>query len=124
MTLLRRLTFAGLAGVLLITVAAWAQDSVRQRSLAAEKAGLAEPFKGVTTDGTAAANLFGIKSTGVSTAPVVRAASAFLASLSADQRRRTSFSVDDDEWRKWMNQHFYVRQGVSLQELSPAQRDA
>ena len=124
MTAIRRLTAAGLAAVVLMTVAAWAQNSAKERSLAAEKQGLAEPFKGVTAAGTVAPNLFGIKSTGVSTAAVTKAASAFLASLSADQRGRTAFSVDDDEWRKWMNQHFYVRQGVSFQELSPAQREA
>ena len=28
------------------------------------------------------------------------------------------FPVDDLEWRKWMNQHFYVRQGVSFQEMT------
>jgi hypothetical protein len=107
-----------------MTVGAWAQNSVQQRSIAAEKSGLADPFKGVTTNGTVVPNLYGIKSSGVSTAGVTKAASAFLAALSDDQRKRTAFSVDDDEWRKWMNQHFYVRQGVSFQELSPAQREA
>ncbi|HET7696019.1 MAG TPA: DUF3500 domain-containing protein [Vicinamibacterales bacterium] len=124
MTNLTRLTAAGLAGVAIATAGAWAQNSVQQRSLAAEKAGLAEPFRGVTTAGTIVPNLYAIKSTGVSTAGVTRAAAAFLASLSAEQRARTSFPVDDDEWRKWMNQHFYVRQGVGFQELSPAQREA
>ena len=118
-----RFTAAGLAGVAIMTVGAWAQNSVQQRSVAAEKSGLAEPFKGVTAAGTIAPNLFGIKSTGVSTAGVTKAAAAFLAALSDDQRKRTAFAVDDDEWRKWMNQHFYVRQGVSFQELSPAQRE-
>jgi Protein of unknown function (DUF3500) len=32
--------------------------------------------------------------------------------------------VDDPEWRKWMNQHFYVRQGVSFKEMSEPQREA
>src|SRR5690606_37428903 len=27
-------------------------------------------------------------------------------------------------WRKWMNQHFYVRQGVSFGEMSEAQHEA
>ena len=44
--------------------------------------------------------------------------------LTAEQRTRTSFGVDDDEWRKWMNQHFYVRQGVSFKELNDTQREA
>ena len=34
------------------------------------------------------------------------------------------FAIDDDEWRKWMNQSFYVRQGVSFLEMSEAQREA
>ena len=90
----------------------------------AEARGLAEAFRGVTTDGTVVPGLFPVRSTGVSTEPVRRAADAFLASLSADQRRSSTFPVDDPEWRKWMNQHFYVRQGVSFAEMTEAQREA
>lgn len=89
-----------------------------------ERRGLAEPFKGIATSDGPIPGLFPIKSTGVSTEPVRKAAAAFLAALSTEQRKRTVFAVDDDEWRKWMNQHFYVRQGVSFLEMSPAQRDA
>jgi hypothetical protein len=99
-------------------------ERFRQMSLQAEKSGLAEPFTGVTVNGRPQPGLFTITSTGVSTAPVQRAADAFLASLSDAQRRRTTFAVDDPEWRKWMNQHFYVRQGVSFAEMSEAQRNA
>ena len=99
-------------------------SSAAERSRAAERQGLAEPFKGVTTSGQVMPTLFGIRSTGVSTAPVKKAAEAFLAALTPEQRAKTKFAVEDDEWRKWMNQHFYVRQGVSFQELSPAQREA
>ncbi len=90
----------------------------------AEKAGLAEPFRGITADGKVEAGLFALKSTGVSTAPVAAAAQAFLAALSPEQRAKTVYPVGDDEWRKWMNQHFYLRQGVSFLEMSPAQREA
>ncbi len=68
--------------------------------------------------------LFPIKSTGVSTEPVRKAATAFLAALTPDQRQRTAFGVDDPEWRKWMNQHFYKRQGVSFGEMAEPQREA
>ena len=113
------------AGLMLTTAGAWAQqDAMRQRSIAAEKTGLAEPFKGISTDGRLQPDLFGIKSTGVSTEPVRKAAESFLAGLTAEQRGRTTFALGDDEWRKWMNQHFYVRQGVSFLELSPAQRES
>src|SRR5262249_25974612 len=68
--------------------------------------------------------LFPIKATGVSSAPVRTAAEKFLASLNAEQRAKTMFPVDDPEWRKWMNQHFYVRQGVSFAEMTEPQRTA
>jgi hypothetical protein len=89
-----------------------------------EKRGLAEAYKGITTNGEVEPNLFPIHSTGVPTTAVRNAAERFLNSLTADQRARTLFAVDDPEWRKWMNQHFYRRQGVSLKELNQNQRDA
>src|SRR5689334_5760694 len=98
-------------------------DELLRLSLAAEGPGLAQPFKGITARGEVERGLFAIRSTGVSTAPVRAAADAFLAGLTAAQRRKTTFAVGDDEWRKWMNQSFYVRQGVSLLEMTPAQRD-
>jgi hypothetical protein len=89
-----------------------------------EAKGLAEPFRGVTTDGRVTPGLYSIASTGVSTAPVRKAAEAFLGALAPDQRKRTTFAIDDPEWRKWMNQHFYVRQGVGFKEMSDPQREA
>lgn len=100
------------------------KDRFTRMSREAEAKGLAEPFTGVTAAGTVAPNLFAIRSTGVSTEPVRKAATAFLAALSPEQRARTAFAVDDPEWRRWMNQHFYVRQGVSFEEVSAAQREA
>jgi hypothetical protein len=99
-------------------------ERFRQMSADFEKKGLAEPFKGITANGTVEPGLFPLHSTGVSTEPVRNAAERFLASLTKAQRDRTMFPVDDPEWRKWMNQHFYVRQGVSLKEMTDAQRDA
>ncbi len=98
--------------------------NVAERSARAEAEGLADAFRGITTNGTAEDGLFSIRSTDVSTAPVAEAARRFLTSLSAEQRDRTTYPVDDDEWRKWMNQHFYVRSGVGFDEMSDAQRDA
>ena len=90
----------------------------------AETAGLANPFKGITANGTPAPGLYSIRSTGVTTEPVRKAADVFLASLTDTERAKTMFPIDDDEWRKWMNQHFYVRQGVSFVEMTGTQRDA
>jgi hypothetical protein len=93
-------------------------------SRAAEERGLAEPFKGITTNGELATGLFPVRSTGVSTEPVRVAAEKFLAALSEEQRRKTLFPVDDIEWRKWMNVSFYVREGVGFKDMSEAQREA
>src|SRR5262245_3778250 len=99
-------------------------ERFRRMSADYEQKGLAEPFKGLTSDGHVVPGLFPVHSTGVSTEPVRNAAEKFLASLTAEQRAKTMFPVDDPEWRKWMNQHFYVRQGVSFKEMTEAQRNA
>jgi hypothetical protein len=99
-------------------------ERARRLSQEAEDRGLAESFQGVTTDGTIIPGLFPIHSTGGSTAPVRQAAEAFLATLTPEQRAKTVFTVDDPEWRKWMNQHFYLRQGTSFKEMTEAQRKA
>ena len=98
-------------------------ERFRKMSADAEKAGLAEPYKGITTNGTVETGLYAIRSTGVSTEPVRKAAEAFLAVLTEEQRSKTVFPVDDDEWRKWMNQHFYIRQGVSFEQMNESQRE-
>ena len=89
-----------------------------------EERGLAEPFKGITTDGNIQPGLFKLESTGVSTESVRSAAVAFLESLDDDQKARATFPVDDHEWRKWMNQHFYIRQGVGFVDMTEKQRKA
>jgi hypothetical protein len=99
-------------------------DRFRQMSASSEKQGLAEPFKGITAKGEVEPGLFSIRATGVSTEPVRNAAAAFLAALTPAQREKTAYPVEDPEWRKWMNQHFYIRQGVSFEELNESQRDA
>jgi hypothetical protein len=98
-------------------------DELLRLSLAAEGPGLKDPFKGITTNGKIETGLFGVRSTGVSTAPVRKATDAFLAGLTAEQRRKTIYKVDDVEWRKWMNQSFYVRAGVGLLEMTAPQRE-
>jgi len=98
----------------------------RQKSFSAqmEARGLAEEFKGITTDGSLDSGLFPLRSTGVSTASIQEAASGFLQSLSLEQRALTQFPMDDDEWRKWGNQHIYYRQGLSFEAMEDTQRTA
>ena len=99
-------------------------ERFRQISEEAEAKGLAEPFKGITTNGSVLPGLFQISPTGVSTEPVRVAAERFISTLTSVQLARTMFPMDDPQWRKWMNQHFYAKQGISMQEMTDAQRDA
>ena len=59
----------------------WRNGFDRCRRSAEKEKGLAEPFEGITTNGTVEPGLFDLHSTGVSTAPVRVAAERFLASL-------------------------------------------
>ena len=94
-----------------------------ERYLETANASLAEPFKGVTTDGHPVPGLFSIGTTGISSRPLEDAARALLDSLGAEQRARAMFSVESDAWRRWSNIHpFIMRHGVALDEMSPAQR--
>lgn len=91
-----------------------------EKSLAAA----AEPFKGITCDGKVIPGLFGIQKTGIPTQSIREAAQAFLGSLTVEQRDKTVFAVDTDEWRKWSNIHpTLMRHGMPLFAMSDAQRD-
>jgi hypothetical protein len=130
--------FSTRAAILLGLVGAWAvvvfaQARVDPRLLAFKKtladqqqAALAVPFTGVRTADGPRQSLFPIRATGVSTEPLRTAASAFLATLTPAQIIRTVFAVDDSEWRRWSNvdNGIYVRQGVSLREMTGVQRRA
>jgi hypothetical protein len=99
-------------------------ERFRQMSEEREREGLADPFKGITTNGQVMPGLFEISPSGVSTEPVRNAAEKLIASLSNVQLARTMFPADDVQWRKWMNQHFYARPGISFAEMRDGQRDA
>jgi hypothetical protein len=88
-----------------------------------EAKAVAEPFKGITASGDVPAGLFAVKPTGVTTAPLVAAASAFIATLTPEQKLHTVFGVESPEWRRWCNvdNGIYVRQGVSLRQMNPVQ---
>jgi len=84
---------------------------------------MSEPFVGITTDGTPEPGLFAIEPTGVDTAPLRTSADAFLEGLSASQKAKASFPIDDNEWRTWANIHISPRKGVSLMEMSNTQKE-
>lgn len=100
--------------------------SVKKMFSDIEAAALAQRFQGVRTSSGLQAGLFPIQSTGVSTSPIVEAAQAYLGLLSTPDLIRTQFAVDDPEWRRWFNvdNGIYVRQGLSLKEMTPHQRAA
>ncbi len=88
-------------------------------------AAVAEPFRGITTDGTPVKGLFPLRRTGVSTAPIRTAAEAFLATLDDGQAARGTYPIESDAWRRWSNIHaFVMRHGLLLEDLAPAQREA
>jgi arylsulfatase A-like enzyme len=89
---------------------------------AMEKEALSKPFVGITADGKVESGVFSMEATGVTTAPVVKAAEAFLDGLTEAQRKKTRYAVDSDEWRKWASQHSYRRQGVGFNEMNEDQR--
>lgn len=121
----RRIIGAAVVATLLATAIAVAAPDVFRAPLKLREISAslwAEPFKGVTTDGKVVPKLFALAQTGVSTAPVNKAAAAFVASLGDAQRKKTLLPVDDSEWRQWDNRHFAMRQGMGFFEMSEAQR--
>jgi hypothetical protein len=89
------------------------------------KTGLAEPFRGIITDGGIVPGLFVLEKTGISLLPLVEVARSFLASLSAEQRKAACFAIDDEAWRQWSNIHpWLMRHGICLADLDGNQRAA
>uniref|UniRef100_A0AAU3GT61 DUF3500 domain-containing protein n=1 Tax=Streptomyces sp. NBC_01401 TaxID=2903854 RepID=A0AAU3GT61_9ACTN len=89
--------------------------------------GITDEFVGVTTDGTVTEDLFSIHRTGVRTREVVTAAKSWLASLTAEQREAVTFPVQasdytQDQWRLWTNVDGDRDAGLSLQDMTKAQR--
>ncbi len=96
-----------------------------QERLTAARNELAVPFVGVTTGGAAIPGLFSLQATGVSTEPIRRAASAFLASLDVAQREAVARAIDSDDWRTWLNpEMFLLRHGLLIESLDAAGREA
>jgi hypothetical protein len=101
-------------------------NTVKDRFAKMEANALKEAFRGVVTEDGKVLDLFPIHSTGVSTIPIQKAAEHFLSSLTYDQKKRTTFDIEDEEWRKWCNvdNGIYDRQGVSLKEMTELQKKA
>lgn len=85
----------------------------------------AEPFRGLTTDGSPKADLFGLQNDGAPTAAAIDAVDALMAHLTPDQKSAMHFPVDSDQWRNWQNTELFVEtHGLRLDEQPPEIRDA
>lgn len=114
------------AFLVIFALTSHAQQQTEQKPPAA-RAGLnipatLEPYTGIVTSNGIGRGLFQIKSTGVSTEPLRIAAEAFLAGLTDEQRRMTTFPVDAPEWRRWDNRHSPPREGVRFKDMTETQR--
>ncbi len=85
----------------------------------------AEPFVGLTTDGTPMSGLFGFADEGLPVAAIAGAALAWLDALDADDRNAAQLPIDAIEWQHWINAFLiFPEHGVLLDRLAPAQREA
>lgn len=89
-------------------------------------AALGQAFQGVRTSDGLIEGLFPLQDTGLSTASLAEAGTAFLATLNDIHLSRAHFPVDDPEWRNWSNVDvgIFARHGVSLEEMDATQKAA
>lgn len=69
-------------------------------------------------------NLYAIRPSGISTAPVVAAGSRFVATLTGAQKAKTLYDVRADQWLDWSNVHSFPRRGLRLRDMTAAQQAA
>ena len=80
----------------------WPERLLEMRQRLLDQA--AEPYVGITTDGTALPGLYDIQPTGVSTRPIARCRQRVPGGAHARAARRPSASPStSDAWRRWSN---------------------
>lgn len=86
---------------------------------------LAQPFAGVTSDGTVIRGLYDAQPNGAPVDDMVAAAKRVLDTCSPAERTAVCFPIDAENWRMWSNPELYVnRYGLRLDELGEPLRDA
>ena len=102
------------------------RQSPRGKEFFAQRAAkVAEPFKGITTDGNPVPALYTLEPNGAPVAAMVDAAKSLLGLLTEDQRQASCFAADSNTWRRWQNTELYLEDyGLRLEEISEAQREA
>jgi hypothetical protein len=85
----------------------------------------ADPFVGVTSDGTVIPDLYALEPNGAPTSAMVAAARRLIAIASPEERASLSMPIESPNWRRWSNPEFYVnRHGLRLEEVSADVREA
>jgi Protein of unknown function (DUF3500) len=93
--------------------------------MAARKALVEAPFKGITADGTPLSGLFALAPDGAPVAAMTAAANALFGRLSASQRAAACFPVGSEQWRRWQNTELYTEDyGLRLEEVDDGLREA
>ena len=96
-----------------------------QGILAQRRQRLAEPFKGITTNGDVLGDLYALGDDGAPTEAMFRSAHQVMALATADQCARLCHPIDAPQWRMWSNPELYFdRFGLRLDEIRGALREA
>ncbi len=96
-----------------------------QAMAAAWKQKLAEPFRGITTDGSAVPGIFSLGANGAPAEAMAAAARSLLARLSPEERAKSCFPIGSEHWRSWQNTELYVEDyGLRLEEVPDALKEA
>jgi hypothetical protein len=90
------------------------------------KAAFAEPFQGISADGSVAPGLFPLQRAGVATQPAVQAARDYLARLRRSDFRRLAIEpLDSPDYRRWTNAFpDWMPTGLWLADLEADERAA
>ncbi len=101
-------------------------NPVKEHFSKMEQDALKESYKGIFSEHQEYTDLFPIKATNVSTQPILDAAKDFLGKLTEAQLQSTTFTINNEEWRKWSNvdNGIYDRQGISLKAMNAEQKEA
>ena len=85
----------------------------------------AEPFRGLTTNGTPVPGLFRLKPEGAPTAAIMNAVDILLGGLTPDQKTSMRFPVESEMWRNWQHTELFVEtHGLRLDEVPLPAREA
>jgi len=83
------------------------------------------PFTGITVDGAAQPGLFTLREEDAPVENAARAANTLIGLLTDEERTRSCFGVESDQWRNWQNTEIYVEtHGLRLEELATPTRDS